>query len=198
MNGNDSYPPERTAGGIVPESGEVVMGLRWDIQEHLLRGHQRHPDLDAVCVILDAQARVVEIVHPGHPRNANDSVVHTGDSRTGAKAWDDERIVVFLEPLPENAAALAFVVASASGHVFGNVPGASAHVSDAASEREYVRVDLSMYGFAVARCIATLQRTADGWRLYDRAASGRLAVSAESLSGLLDKKDAEGNAARRS
>ncbi|HSQ02924.1 MAG TPA: TerD family protein, partial [Burkholderiales bacterium] len=72
------------------DSNEVIMGLRWDVQEHRPRSSEPHADLDAFCVLFDAQSQLVELVHPGRTRNANGSVVHTGDSRTGAKEWDDE------------------------------------------------------------------------------------------------------------
>jgi stress response protein SCP2 len=177
--------------GIVLESGEVIMGLRWDVQEHLLQVPDAHPDLDAFCVLFDARSQPVEIVHPGRPGNTNGSVVHTGDSRTGAREWDDERIFVFLEPLPPDVAAVAFVVISANGRVFGDVAGASCHVSDGVTEREYLRLDLPRYGVATAMCIATLWRAQEEWLIRDRAQSAELAVSAESLALAANEKRRE-------
>ncbi|MBI4290119.1 MAG: TerD family protein [Betaproteobacteria bacterium] len=158
------------------------MGLRWDIEAQHARPPGRRADLDAFCALFDARSQIVEIVHPGRIRNANASVVHTGDSTTGAKEWDDERIFVYLDALPQNVCAVVFVVISASGRVFGDVPGASCHVSDGWTEREYVRTDLRSYGFSVSRCIATLRRDPDGWKILDHAESGKIAIAAESLS----------------
>ena len=81
-----------------PKLNEIVMGLHWDPPED---GATADPaDLDTLCVLFDAQGCVLEVIHPGHPRNEDSSVVHTGDSRTGASEWDDERIFVFLAALP--------------------------------------------------------------------------------------------------
>lgn len=176
------------AGNRAPVSGDVVMGLRWDRHDANPGQPARHADLDAFCVLFDGQERPVELVHPGATRNSNGSVVHTGDSTTGASAWDDERIFVFLDALPEEISMLAFVVRSATGRVFRDVPGASGHLSDAATECVYLRADLQPYGYSIARCMAILRRRPDGWHILDRSEAGSLAVAAESLAlGIEDK-----------
>jgi len=48
-------------------------------------------DLNASCILLDEQLNVIEIVHPGRARNANGSVVHTDDPKSGGGGWDDGR-----------------------------------------------------------------------------------------------------------
>lgn len=143
---------------------EIVMGLHW---------HPPVPgaangvpaNLDAQCVLLDAQQRVLEVVHPGHPRNANDSVLHTGDSRTGASEWDDERIFVFLEALPETVSTLVFVVSSPNGRVFGDIPGARCHVSDRVTERAWVLLELTALANQQEYSVATLHRGPAGWEI---------------------------------
>ena len=150
---------------------EIVMGLHWDPPQE---AEAAEPDnLDALCVLHDAQRRVLEIVNSGHPRNANESVVHTGDERTGASEWDDERIFVFLEALPAAVSTITFVVASATGRAFSGIRGASCHISDRASEREWVRLDLTTLGRRTAHCVATLHRGPSGWRLCSDAQSVR-------------------------
>src|SRR5688572_2562453 len=89
----------RSDDGARLDPSQIVMGLHWDPPQEDAVGEP--DDLDALCVLLDTQGGVVEVIHPDHPRNLNGSVVHTGDSRTGASTWDDERIFVFLEALPE-------------------------------------------------------------------------------------------------
>jgi tellurium resistance protein TerD len=116
-------------------------------------------------VLFDAQDRMLEVVHPGHLRTADASVVHTGDSRTGASLWDDERIFVFLEALPEAVSKLSFVVASATGHPFHEVRGAFCHVSDRVSETERVRVELTALTGRTSHTVATLHRGAERWRI---------------------------------
>lgn len=148
---------------------EVVMGLHWHPQEPDASGGRGPANLDALCVLFDEEGCVLEVVHPGRLSNANGSVVHTGDSPAGASAWDDERIFVFLEMLPDSVSALAFVVASANGRVFSEIPGASCHVSDRVTEREWIRLDLTALGRHEEHQVATLRRCLAGWQLSSDA-----------------------------
>ncbi|OGA70463.1 MAG: hypothetical protein A3G81_13825 [Betaproteobacteria bacterium RIFCSPLOWO2_12_FULL_65_14] len=143
----------------------MVMGLHWHPQEPGASTSQRPANLDAQCVMFDEEDRVLEVVHPGRLSNANGSVLHTGDSRTGANEWDDERIFVFLEALPGSVSALAFVVTSADGRIFSKVPGASCHVSDRVTEREYLRLDLTALGEQKEHRVAMLRRSPAGWQV---------------------------------
>lgn len=153
---------DRSSPGVMPDPKEVVMGLHWTPIE---AGAATEPaDLDALCVLFDAQKRVMEVVYATHPRNANGSVIHTGDSRTGASEWDDERIFVFLEALPEAISSIAFIVVSVSGRAFSEVRGASCHISDHVTDHEWIRLQLTDLGQHTAFCVATLQRGSAGWR----------------------------------
>ena len=150
-------------GGAEADLKEIVIGLHWDPPED---GVSVAPvDLDAVCVLFNAQGRVLDMIHPGHPRSADDSVIHTGDSRTGASAWDDERIFIFLEALQPAVSALAFVVVSATGRAFHEARGAFCHVSDRVSEHELVRLELTPLWGCSAHTVATMQRGAAGWKI---------------------------------
>lgn len=143
---------------------EVVMGLHWHAERS--GGNPGRPaNLDAQCVMFDEQGCVLEVIHPGHLSNANGSVVHTGDSQTGDGDWDNERIFVFLEALPDSVCALAFLVSSAGGHPFSQVPGATCHISDRVSEREWLRVDLTALGNRKECRIAMLRRGPAGWQI---------------------------------
>jgi tellurium resistance protein TerZ len=144
---------------------DLVMGVHWDPVPETPQASLQPANLDAVCLLLDDQLNVVERVGPDHPRNANSSVVHTGDSRTGAGTWDDERVFVFLDALPQNVHALLFAVVSVDGRALGRVGGAFCHVSDQESERELIRIDPGALGHEAMRGIAMAQRTADGWSL---------------------------------
>lgn len=143
---------------------EIVMGLRWRSREPGA-GAKRPANLDAQCVMFDKEHRVVEVVHLGRLRNTNGSVLHTGDSKTGGSEWDNERIFVFLEALPEPVCALAFVVKSADGRRFGEVPGAWCHVSDRLTEHEWLRLDLTSLGRRREHRVALLRRSPAGWRI---------------------------------
>ncbi|OGA48914.1 MAG: hypothetical protein A3F74_18545 [Betaproteobacteria bacterium RIFCSPLOWO2_12_FULL_62_58] len=152
---------------------EIVMGLHWHPQEPGASAGRGPANLDALCVLFDQEGRVLEVIHPGHRSNANGSVLHTGDSPTGASEWDDERIFVFLEALPDSVSALAFVVESANGHVFSEIPGASCHVSDRVTEREWIRLDLTALGKRTEYRIATLRRRPAGWQISPDAQAAR-------------------------
>jgi tellurium resistance protein TerZ len=151
--------------GMVPELKDVVLGLHWDPPPEGAAGPA--DNLDAMCVLIDADQRVLEVIHPDHPRSRDGSVVHTGDGKTGASVWDDERIFVFLDALPANVATLAFIVASATGRTFGEVPGAHSHVSDHATEHQWVKVDLTALGDRTVHCVAALRRDGTGWQISD-------------------------------
>ena len=131
MKINDhEWPQDRVCGEAEVELKEIVMGLHWDPPRDGETASEEPANLDALCLLFDRQRCVLEVIHPGHLSNANGSVLHTGDSRTGTSEWDDERIFVFLEALPEAVAELAFVVASTNGRAFSEIQGASCHISD--------------------------------------------------------------------
>ena len=146
----------------LPAIKDVVAGLHWDPPPE---GVKATADLDLLCVLFDAQGKVLEVVHSGRPRGVNDCIVHTGDSRTGASVWDDERIFVFTQALPASVAKFAFFVLSANGQPFDAIPGACCHVSDYASEEERVRTDLTALAGATEMTVAMLVRREDAWSL---------------------------------
>ena len=141
------------------KSTEIVMGLHWDPPDDRADA----VDLDALCFLYDAQGRVLEVIHPGHRQNANGSVLHTGDAVSGASTWDDERVFVFLDALPDTVAALGFAVVSASRHPFNDVRGASCHLTDHTTDDVHVRVDLSALDSQESAWISTLQRNDRAW-----------------------------------
>lgn len=155
--------------GVIPSLEQVVFGLHWSPSTRPAEA----ADLDALCVMYDQGGRELGTVHGGAPRNANDSVVHTGDSRSGANHWDDERIFVFPEALPLNVRRVAFVVACANGRAFHQVPCATCHVSDPVSGHEWLRIDLTERKAEQSHIVATLERTPQGWSLDPCCDGGR-------------------------
>ena len=164
MNMNDRGRSQRAASTEEKlEATQVVMGLHWDPTPE--QSKEGPHDLDAACVLFDRAGEVLEIVGPGRLRNANGSVIHTGDSLTGASTWDDERIFVFVDALPESVSALTFLVANTSGKPWREIEGAACHVSDHATDREWVRLDLTALDARSAHGVATLTRGRDGWSI---------------------------------
>jgi stress response protein SCP2 len=187
---NHANPRDGASASAEVNLKEIVMGVHWDPPQHGAIAGDEPTNLDALCVLFDEQEHALEVVHPGHPSNINGSVVHTGDSRTGASEWDDERIFVFLDALPDAVSALAFVVASVTGRTFSEVPGASCHVSDRVTEHEWIRVELSALGRRTAHCVATLRRGADGWNISPDAQTGHRETLTEVLSAVERGKSA--------
>jgi stress response protein SCP2 len=145
----------------VSGSADIVMGLHWDPPGQAASA----PDLDAICMLLDARGRMLEVIHPGHRQGSSGSVVHTGDAVTGASRWDDERIFVFLKAVPAAVSALSFTVVSASRDPLNGIRGAVCHLSDHVTDEEYVRVDLAVFGSQLTAPIVTLQRDGDAWQI---------------------------------
>ena len=113
------------------------------------------------------------MVGPLRLRNSNSSVLHTGDSRIGAGSWDDERIFIFTDALPEAVASVVLSVESSNGDAFDDVTDAWCHVTDCAMEEELLSVRLAHLGAMTGHVIATLERHSHGWLL----ASPFMAVS---------------------
>lgn len=147
------------------ELKDVVMGLHWAPPLEGRAPDSEPANLDAVCLLLDCRQRLLEVVHPGHLKNANGSVVHTGDSRTGASTWDDERVFVFLHALAEAVHSVVFAVVSSNARPFSDIDGATCHVSDCTMDDELLKVPLTALGPLTEYCVATLQRTPGGWVL---------------------------------
>lgn len=166
----------KTAGSLISGARSLhtplhtlVVGLRWDPSTPGLK--KQLVDLDLCCVLLGRHRDVVDIVHPRHPRNANDSVVHTGNSVTGAGAWDDEKLFMFLDVLPADVSAVMLVVASATGQPLAAAPNATCDINDHETEEALLRVGLSEHGEQQARCVCAFERTAAGWSLSVGAAT---------------------------
>jgi len=179
----------KSVAGLTPTMREIVLGLHWS--PPTARAGQPPADLDALCVLCDSAGQVLEVIAPNHPRSLDGSVVHTGDSRTGASTWDDERIFVFLDALPTSVYRLVFVVVSAAGHSFDEVPGAVCHVSDRASEAEWVRVDLTSLLGCVDCVVATVTREPSGWQLVTELRTVAEALPIEAQAQLARTKFSE-------
>ena len=151
---------------------DVVMGLHWAPPPERGRLSLEPANLDAICLLLDSQARRLEVVGPSRLANANGSVIHTGDSRTGASLWDDERVFAFLHALPPAVHSLVFGVVSRNDRPFCDVAGASCHVSDCRTEDELLKVQLTSLGPLTEYWVATLQRNPCGWVMRRGAPQG--------------------------
>lgn len=148
---------------------KAIMGLGWDVRQPkgLARmfggGGGDGIDLDASCLVFDAERQLIDTVWFRQLKSRDGSIVHTGDNRTGAGDGDDEQIVVDLQALPATAATLVFTVSSFQGDTFDRIENAYCRLVDASGGTEMARYDLSGSGAHTGQVMAKLFRTPRGW-----------------------------------
>jgi tellurium resistance protein TerD len=151
-----------------PGLKKVRFGLGWDLRQTDGAAF----DLDASAFVLDGNGKVLSDQHFVFYNNAQDpsgAVKHLGDNRTGQGAGDDEVIEIELEPMPANAAKVAFVVtihdAEARKQNFGQVANAYIRALNADGEQEIARYDLSEdASIETAMIFGELYRHSGEWR----------------------------------
>ncbi len=148
---------------------KVTLGLGWDpLERKGLFGSlfgKKGVDLDASCVLFDAQGERLEVVSFRQLQNRNHSVVHTGDNLTGDGDGDDEQIKVDLPGLPPESAALIFVVNSFSGESFDQIANAYVRLIDDTSGQEQARYTLSCQGAHTALIMCRLTKVEGAWSM---------------------------------
>ncbi len=122
-------------------------------------------DLDASCIVFDAQKNVIDTVWFRQLRNSNNSIVHTGDNRTGEGDGDDEVIKLDLSKLPENAAQLVFVINSFTGQTFDKVGNAYCRLVDQVTGKEIAQYKLTGEGKHTAQIMARLYIENGEWMM---------------------------------
>jgi tellurium resistance protein TerZ len=144
-----------------------VLGLRWDPTPAGLVGWltgRRRVDLDASCLMFDARGNLLDVVYHASLRSKDRAVVHSGDDTCGERAGDDEIILVRPGRVRRDVARLVFVVTSASGHRFGELPRAACRLYDMRRGLVVAQQELDGLGRATGLVAASLERTPDGWR----------------------------------
>lgn len=156
---------EKEAGGGLTS---VFMGLGWDAVKKrgfLGFGGGGEIDLDASCVMFDADRNPLDVVYFGHLRSNDGSVLHSGDNLTGEGEGDDEVINVALNRVPANVRSLVFTVNSFRGQTFDEVDNAFCRLVNAADGREIARYALSGGGRHTAMIMAKVYRHDGEWKM---------------------------------
>ena len=129
-----------------PTMTKVLMGLGWDPRAT----DGQDFDLDASAFLLTSTGKVRgdnDFIFYNNLSDAAQSVVHTGDNRTGAGDGDDESLKVDLTKIPAEVDKIAFTVtihdAEARRQSFGQVGGAFIRLVNDATGIEVARYDLS-------------------------------------------------------
>lgn len=132
-----------------PNMTKMTVGLGWDVRATDGAGF----DLDAVGFLLGANGKVradSDFIFFNNKQNAEGSVVHGGDNRTGDGDGDDETIMIDLSKMPANVEKVAICVtiydAETRRQNFGQVSRAYVRVINDAGQQEIARYDLSEDG----------------------------------------------------
>ena len=176
---------EKEAGGAL---SQIKMGLGWDVGAApqksggflggLFGGGGSAGgsiDLDASCIMLDANKQMVDAIWFGQLQSKDSSIQHTGDNRTGAGDGDDEVINVNLSRIPDHVQTLVFTVNSFTGQTFATVNNAFCRLVNASNNSEVARYDLSAQGSHTALILAKIYRHNGEWKMHaiGETASGR-------------------------
>lgn len=158
---------EKTGGGNLTR---VAMGLGWDVRKAkglkgLFGGGGGDIDLDASCLLFDANRGGVDQVWFQQLASRDGSIVHSGDNLTGAGDGDDETINVDLTRLPGAVQTLVFTVSSFRGDTFDKIENAYCRLVDLTNGQELARFNLSGSGSHTGQVMATLTRSGSDWTM---------------------------------
>ena len=138
---------------------KVTMGLGWDTGRVQV-------DLDASCALFADDNSLIETVFFGTPgkKNANGSVIHSGDNLTGAGDGDDEQIKVDLSKVDTRVKNIVFTVNSYRGQKFTVVENAFVRIVNQDDGKELCRFNLSEKYSTTGLIMARLYRHNGEWK----------------------------------
>lgn len=160
----------------------VKIGLGWDAVQKkkgllgaIFGGGNDSIDLDASCVLMDANGSKIDTIWFRQLKSKCGAVVHTGDNLTGEGDGDDEVINVALDKLPPSVEYLVFTVNSFRGQTFNEVENAFCRALDQ-SGKELTHFKLNEQGNHTGIVIASLRRSGGEWNFtaHGLAARGRM------------------------
>lgn len=158
---------EKSGGGTLTR---VAMGLGWDVRKAkgllgLFGGGGGDIDLDASCLMFDADRHLLDQIWFRQLASHDGSIVHSGDNRTGAGDGDDETINVDLTRLPTGVQTLVFTVNSFTGDSFDRIANAYCRLVDTTNGAELARYDLTGSGPHTGQVMVKLFRSGGGWEM---------------------------------
>ena len=157
---------------VAPGLSEIFVGLGWDTN---ITDTGNDFDIDASVFLLNNNEKLISDSHFIFYNNlsspdADKSVEHLGDNRTGAGEGDDEVIKVNLKQVPDNINKIVMTVtiheAEQRSQNFGQVQNAFVRVVNAENTEEVVRYDLTEdFSVETALIMAELYRRDGEWRI---------------------------------
>lgn len=125
-----------------PTLKSIKVGLGWDV----IGFDNEAPDLDASAFLLNRHDKTEadeDFVFYNNMKNLDGSVVHKGDSRTGAGDGDDESIDIDLLVLPFEVHKVVFSIsiydAAMRSHTFKNVRNCYLRIVNMDNDKEMMR-----------------------------------------------------------
>jgi tellurium resistance protein TerZ len=173
LSKNQSVSLTKQSGGGLTK---IMLGVGWDVAKSggflgIFGGGGGSIDLDASCLLFDANSKTVDAVWFGQLTSKDGSIRHSGDNRTGEGEGDDESIAIDLARLPANVETLVLTVSSYQGQTFDKISNAFGRVVDSVSGRELARFDISDSGSHTGIILASLKRAGGEWTF--KALGGR-------------------------
>lgn len=152
-----------------PGLEKILIGLGWDTNKY---DGQSSFDLDASVFLLDENGKCSSeqnFIFYGNTKNTNNSVVHSGDNRTGDGDGDDEVIEVNLSQIPQDVKEVVFAItiydAETRDQNFGQVNNSFVRVVDDKNGEELIRYDLGEdFSIETALVVSKLYRHGSEWK----------------------------------
>lgn len=151
---------------------QVFMGLGWDVVAPKKSGFfsmfsggdsEGSIDLDASCLMFDANKEVVDTIWFRQLRSKDGSIVHDGDNLTGEGDGDDEVINVDLTKVPSNVQSLVFLITSFRGQTFEKVESAFCRIVNKENKTELAKFNLSGKNSYTGQVMAKVSRENGAW-----------------------------------
>ncbi|WP_380784836.1 TerD family protein [Sphingomonas sp. R86521] len=190
---NASVSLSKEAGGT--GLAKIALGVGWDAAKKkggflggfLGGGKPAEIDLDASCIVFDAQGKVVDLVWFQQLVSSDGSIRHSGDNLTGDGDGDDETITIDLTRLPSAVETLVLTVNSFRGQTFDEVDNAFGRVVDLSTNRELARFDITDAGTHTGMILASIKRAGGQWvfKALGERTSGRTAQDLSTAAGRL-------------
>lgn len=147
----------------------AIIGLGWDVKKYV-GGYDF--DLDASAFLVNESGRVEndeDFVFYNNLKHSSESVMHTGDNRTGAGDGDDEQIIIDFTKIPPYVHKIGITVTIHDGEMrgqnFGQVINAFVRVENEETGEEVLRYDLAEdFSIETAIVVCQLYRHQSDWK----------------------------------
>jgi len=165
---------------------KVLFGAGWDLNE----GAGGNFDLD-ISAVLREGGKVTNpqnLVFYNNLKSARESVVLSGDNRTGAGEGDDESISIDLEKVPSNIDSILFAIsihkAEERNQNFGQVKNSFVHLQNQETGQEIANYDLAQqFSNETLIVVGEIVRNAGEW-VFEAQSEARTGGLQKYLEGL--------------